>query len=43
MNHSGISGHETRALSRNAVEMNKDMQLRLILDMHSPVKYVELL
>ena len=37
MNHSGISGHETMALSRNAIEMNKDVQLRLRLDLHSPV------
>ena len=37
MNHTGISGQETMALSRNAIEMNKDMQLRLRLDMHSPV------
>ena len=37
MNHSGISGQETMALSRNAIEMNKDMQLRLRLDMHPPV------
>ena len=33
----GISGQETMALSRNAIEMNKDMQLRLRLDLHSPV------
>ena len=32
MNHSGISGQETMALSRNAIEMNIDMQLRLKLD-----------
>ena len=37
MNHSDISGQETMALSRNAIEMNKDMQLRLRLDMHSQV------
>ena len=37
MNHSGISGQETMALSRNAIEMNKVMQLRLRLDMHLPV------
>ena len=37
MNHSGISGQETMTLSRNPIEMNKDMQLRLRLDMHSPV------
>ena len=37
MNHSGIIGQETMALSRNAIEMNKDMQLRLRLDMHSLV------
>ena len=41
MNQSGISGQETMALSRNAIDMNIDMQLRLSLDMHSPV-YVEL-
>ena len=37
MNHSGISGQETMALSRNVIGMNKDMQLRFKLDMHSPV------
>ena len=37
MNHSGISGQETMALSRSAIEMNKDMLLRLRSDMHSPV------
>ena len=37
MNHSGISGQETMTLSRNAIEMNKDIQLRLRLDKHSPV------
>ena len=37
MNHSGISGQDTMTLSRNTKEMNKDMQLRLILDVHSPV------
>ena len=37
MNHSVISGQEMMALSRNTIEMNKDMQLRLRLDMHSPV------
>ena len=35
MNHSGISGQETSALFRNAIEMNIEMQLRLRLD--SPV------
>ena len=33
VNHSGISGQETMALFRNAI----DMQLRLRLDLHSPV------
>ena len=37
MNRSGINGQETMALSRNAIEMNKDMQLRFRLDLHSPV------
>ena len=37
MNHSGISGHETMVLSRNDIEMNKDVQLRLRLDLLSPV------
>ena len=37
MDHSGISGQETMALFRNAIEMNIDMQLRLRLDLHSPV------
>ena len=37
MNHSGISGQGMMALSRNAIEMNKDKQLRLRLDLHSPV------
>ena len=37
MNHSGVSGQETMTLSRNTIEMNKVMQLRLRLDMHSPV------
>ena len=37
MNHSGIIGLETMAVFRNAIEMNKDMQLRLRLDLHSPV------
>ena len=37
MNHSGISGHESMALFRNAIEMNIDMQLKLRLDLHSPV------
>ena len=37
MNHMGISGQETMTLSRNALEMNKNMHLRLRLDMHSPV------
>ena len=37
MNHSGISGQETMALSRNPIEMNKDMQLRLRIDLHPPV------
>ena len=37
MNQSGISGQETMALFRNALEMNIDMQLRLSLDLHSPV------
>ena len=36
MNHSGISGQETMVLFKNAIGMNKDMQLRLILDLHSP-------
>ena len=38
MNQSGISGQETMALFRNAIEMNIDMQLRLNLDLHSPEK-----
>ena len=37
MNHSGISGQETMALFRIAIEMNIGMQLRLRLDLHSPV------
>ena len=37
MNHSGISGQKTMTLSSNAIEVNKDTQLRLRLDMHSPV------
>ena len=37
MNHSGISGQETSALFRNAIEMNIEMQLRLSLDLLSPV------
>ena len=37
MNHSGISGQETVTLFRNAIEMNIDMQLRLRLDLLSPV------
>ena len=37
MNHSGISGQETSALFRIAIEMNIEMQLRLRLDLHSPV------
>ena len=37
VNHSGISRQETMALSRNVIGMNKDMQLRLKLDMHSTV------
>ena len=37
MNRSGISGQETMALSRNAIETNEDMHLRLRLDLHSPV------
>ena len=37
MNHSGISGQERMALFGNAIEMNIDMQLRLRLDLHSPV------
>ena len=37
MNHSGISGQETMALFRSAIGMNIDMQLRLRLDLHSPV------
>ena len=37
MNHSGISGQVTMTLCRNAIEMNKDMQIRLRLDMHSSV------
>ena len=37
MNQSGISGQETMALFRNAIEMNIDIQLRLRLDLHSPV------
>ena len=36
MNRSGISGQETMALFRNAIEMNIDMQLKLRLDLHSP-------
>ena len=36
MNHSGISGQETKAYFRNAIEMNIDVQLRLRLDLHSP-------
>ena len=34
MNHSGISGQETMVLFKNAIGMT--MQLRLILDLHSP-------
>ena len=37
MNQSGISGQETMALFRNAIEMNIDMRLRLSLDLHSTV------
>ena len=37
MNHSGMSGQETMTLFRNEIEMNIDMQLRLRLDLHSPV------
>ena len=37
MNHSGINGQETMALFRNAIEIIIDMQLRLKLDLHSPV------
>ena len=37
MNQSGISGQETMALFRNAIEMHIGMQLRLRLDLHSPV------
>ena len=37
MNHLGISGHETMVLSRNDIELNKDMQLRLKIDLLSPV------
>ena len=37
MSYSGISGQETSALFRNAFEMNIEMQLRLRLDLHSPV------
>ena len=37
MNHSGISGQEMMALFRNAIEMHIGMQLRLRLDLHSPV------
>ena len=37
MNHLGISGQETMTLFRNAKEMNIDQQLRLRLDLHSPV------
>ena len=37
MNHSGISGQETMALFRNAIDINIDTQLRLRLDLHSPV------
>ena len=37
MDHSGISGQETMALFRSAIEMNIDMQLRVRLDLHSPV------
>ena len=37
VNHSGISGQETMAALRKAIEMNIDMQLRLRLDLHSPV------
>ena len=37
MNQSGISGQETMLLFRNAIEMKKDMQLVLSLDLHSPV------
>ena len=37
MNHSGISGQKTSSLFRNAIEMNIEMQLRLRLDLHSPV------
>ena len=42
MNHSGISGQETMTLFRNTIGMNIDMQLRLRLDLHSPVN-VELI
>ena len=37
MNQAGISGQETMALFRNAIEMDIDMQLRLRLDLHLPV------
>ena len=37
VNRSGISGQATMVLFRNAIEMNIDMQLRLRLDMPSPV------
>ena len=36
MNHSGISGQETMVLFINTIGMNIDMQIRLILDLHSP-------
>ena len=37
MNHSGISGQKTKALFRNVIDTNIDMQLRLRLELHSPV------
>ena len=37
MNHLGFSAQEAMALFRNAIEINIDMQLRLKLDLHSPV------
>ena len=37
VNHSGINGQETMALFRKAIKMNVDMQLRLRLDLHSPI------
>ena len=36
MNHSGISGQEMKTLFRNTIGINKDIQLRLRLDLHSP-------